>query len=199
MTYTKNWNESFIKNVNKLKLNNLDLCLEIGCFEGLTSNYIADNLLSSTGKLICVDPLEDKYLTTDLTDFDEANNKNGWAYFSGQYDRFIANTSKNINENKIELIQKTSFEAYSSLKKKYKNKFDFIFIDGDHREASVYKDAINCFTLCKTNGYILFDDYLWEDFSNKQVTKKGIDRFLNEYSGQYELLIHDGQIAIKKI
>ena len=102
MNYTHNWNQEFISSVKHINLSNQKLCLEIGCFEGLTSNYISDNILSDDGKLICVDPLEDNYLVTDLTDFDINNNKNGWSYFSGQYGRFMSNTSKNT-ENKIEI------------------------------------------------------------------------------------------------
>jgi len=197
MNYTHNWNQEFISSVKHINLSNQKLCLEIGCFEGLTSNYISDNILSDDGKLICVDPLEDNYLVTDLTDFDINNNKNGWSYFSGQYGRFMSNTSKNT-ENKIELIRKISSEAYPELRKKYEGQFDFIYIDGDHRELAVYEDAVNCFDLCKTNGYILFDDYLWKDFSDEQVTKKGVDKFVSEYSEKIEIILDGNQFLIKK-
>jgi hypothetical protein len=62
MTYTREWNHEFVKNTKSINLNNQNLCLEIGSFEGLTSNYIVDNILSANGKLICVDPLTDNYL-----------------------------------------------------------------------------------------------------------------------------------------
>ena len=41
--YTKKWNAAFIQSTNQI--NEKNLCLEIGCFEGLTSNYIVDNIL----------------------------------------------------------------------------------------------------------------------------------------------------------
>ena len=44
----------------------------------------------------------------------------------------------------------------------------------------------------KEKGFMLFDDYLWED------TGIGIDKFLNEYSGKYDLLAKDYQVLIKK-
>ena len=47
MEYTYDWNNEFKKNTSGI--NNLSLCLEIGCFEGLTSNYIIDNMLNENG------------------------------------------------------------------------------------------------------------------------------------------------------
>jgi hypothetical protein len=67
--YTEKWNGGFIKNTN-IFVKNIDLCLEIGCFEGMTSNYIVDNILTENGKLICVDPLTDIYLNDNLRDVD---------------------------------------------------------------------------------------------------------------------------------
>ena len=71
MKYTHNWNSEFKSNTNNL--GKFNLCLEIGCFEGLTSNYICDRLLNHNGKLICVDPLTDNYLNTDLSEKDVEN------------------------------------------------------------------------------------------------------------------------------
>jgi len=107
MEYTHNWNAEFINNTNKLGINNILLALEIGSFEGLTSNYIIDNLLDPiNGKLICVDPLLDDYITTDKNEIDIINNNTVHKYFNGQYGRFINNT--NHNSSKIELYRSTS-------------------------------------------------------------------------------------------
>ena len=197
MKYTHNWNGAFINNVKQLKLNNLDLCLEIGCFEGLTTNYIIDNMISNSGKIICVDPLEDKYLVDNLTPIDEINNSKHWSYFYQQYDRFIENTK--LNFKKIELYRELSSTALPKLNFEYKNKLDFIYVDGDHREQGVYLDGLMAFDLCKTGGIILFDDYLWADCDNIQVTKKGIDRFLTEYQNNIQVMFVNYQVGIKKL
>jgi predicted O-methyltransferase YrrM len=84
-----------------------------------------------------------------------------------------------------------SVNVFDSLKD-YKNKFDLIYIDGDHRPESVYIDAIHSFELCKKGGFILFDDYEWND------TGIGIDRFLEEYKDRYILHIKSGQVLIQK-
>ena len=72
---------------------------------------------------------------------------------------------------------------------------DFVYIDGDHSPEQVYKDAVNMFPKIKSGGVLLFDDYLW--VVNGIVTAKGIDNFLKEYSGQYELLLKDYQLAVR--
>jgi predicted O-methyltransferase YrrM len=198
MTYTREWNHEFVKNTKSINLNNQNLCLEIGSFEGLTSNYIVDNILSANGKLICVDPLTDNYLVEKLSDADIEHNNNGWKYFNGQYERFIENTKTNIENNKIELYRELSSEAFPKLKEMYNGQFDFIYVDGDHRDFAVYFDAVNSFELCKQNGLILFDDYLWEDFSNYKITKDGIDKFINEYHDKIDVVFSDYQLMVRK-
>lgn len=197
MNYTYNWNGEFIRNTTNIK--NLNLCLEIGCFEGLTSNYIIDNLLGENGKLICVDPLTDTYLSENLTEQDVLNNQTIFKYFKNQYDRFYENTKVQIEKNKLELYRKLSSDAYTELIPKYENSFDFIYIDGDHRAEAVYLDAVNCFVLCKKDGLILFDDYLWPALNGENSTKSGIDKFLSEFEGKYETLLNSSQYMIKKL
>lgn len=188
--YTHNWSGEFINNTRGI--NNLDLCLEIGSFEGLTSNYIVDNILSTEGKLICIDPLTDVYLNDNLSELDIKRNNSDFVYFKDQYSRFINNVKEHLESNKIELVRDLSTNIFPELIKNYKNKFDFIYIDGDHRPEGVYIDAINSFILCKNGGYILFDDYLWEN------TGVGIDRFLKEYNGKYLIITKGCQVLIQK-
>jgi len=188
--YTKNWNQEFVKNTENIR--NMNFCLEIGCFEGLTSNYIVDKMLSKDGKLICIDPLTDVYLNDNLSIEDENKNKTEFFYFKNQYDRFINNTQESLNSKKIELIRDLSINVFEELIKKYEEKFDFIYIDGDHRPEQVYIDAVNSFQICKSNGFILFDDYLWGK------TGVGINKFMKEYEGKYILLIKNYQVLIKK-
>ena len=75
MNYTQDWTYNFIENTKLHNIKNLDMCLEIGVFEGLTSNYICDNILSQKGKLICIDPLLDQYLVDNLSESNVKDNK----------------------------------------------------------------------------------------------------------------------------
>lgn len=190
--YTYNWNREFIKNTSKFKKKILN-CLEIGCFEGLTSNYIIENLISESGKLTCIDPLSDVYISENPSNSDSIKNNIDFKYFEGQYSRFINNVREHLDSGKIELIRDFSSKILPELKMTHFEKFDFIYIDGDHRPESVYFDGVNCYELCKKNGYILFDDYKWND------TGTGIDRFLLEYSNKIKILIKDYQVLIQKI
>lgn len=189
--YTKNWNTHFKNNVENVK--DFSLCLEIGCFEGLTSNYIVENLMSIDDKLICVDPLTDNYLNENLTDEDKILNNTEYLFFTGQYDRFINNIKEHLDSQKIILYRDLSINVFDKLLEKFGKNFTFIYIDGDHRPDGVYVDAVNCFNLCKKDGYILFDDYLWRD------TGKGINKFLNEFYSEYVLVRKNEQVLIKKL
>lgn len=178
------WNKEFIKNTQGL--GKFNLVLEIGCFEGLTTNYICDNLLNENGRIICVDPLQDKYLVNNLSEADEKTNEE-LTYFHGQYDRFIRNTKG----KPVELVRKRSTDAFDYLRQYL---FDFAYIDGDHREIYVLLDAINTFYFLKIGGYMLLDDYGWSE-----ETKSGIDRFLEDFKDRIEVIIKDYQVLIKKI
>lgn len=183
--YTQLWNSEFIKNTQHLK-GKINLALEIGCFEGLTSNYICDQLLvkgedppnPTLGRLICVDPLEDRY----LLHADKATND----MFIGQYDRFIHNTK----DQGIELLRKQSSQCWEYLSQYL---FDFIYIDGDHTEQVVYADGVNALRVLRPGGSILFDDYQWSE-----GTKKGINRFLHDKVKEIDVQLIDYQALVTK-
>jgi predicted O-methyltransferase YrrM len=194
MSYTYNLGTHYVK-TNTTGMANLKLCLEIGCFEGATSNYIVDNLLSEDGKLICIDPLLDDYLVTNLTEKDIENNKTIYKQFNKQYERFIENTK---HQPRLELYRTTSVEAFPDLIEKYKGQVDLIYIDGDHRAPAVYLDAVNSFVLCKTGGIIILDDYPWGKEYGNEAPKFAIDKFMEEYVGQFTLVSMGWQVVIRK-
>lgn len=172
-SFTQDWNKEFIKNTKGIKAN---LALEIGCFEGLTSRYICENILNEGGRIICVDPLTDEYLPGHKDN----------AMFKGQYDRFIRNT----RGYPVELIRKTSRQSYNEMKD---YRFDFIYIDGDHSEQQVYEDGVMALKLAQLYGWILFDDYEWSE-----GTKRGIDKFISNHEKYIQVRERGYQIKIQK-
>jgi len=194
--YTQLWNQEFQRNTQGLK--DFNLCLEIGSFEGLTSNYIIDNLLNVEGKLICIDPLSDVYLNDNLNENDIHKNQVDFSYFKNQYERFSNNTKNHLESGKLILYRNLSKDVFGELIEKYENSIDFIYVDGDHRASSVYIDGLNSLKLCKIGGYILFDDYQWGDPNDKEFTKLGIDKFLKEYEKNIEVISINYQVLIKK-
>ena len=172
-SFTQNWNSEFIKNTEGIKAN---LALEIGCFEGLTTRYICDNMLKEGGRIICIDPLTNEYLP------DHPDN----SLFVGQYDRFIRNT----RGYPVELIRKRSHAAWREIKD---YRFDFIYIDGDHSEQTVYDDGVNALILCQLYGWILFDDYEW-----REETRRGIDKFIANHQKYMQVIEKGYQVKIQK-
>jgi len=194
---TKNWNSLFIQNTKNI--GKFNLCLEIGCFEGASSSHIAANLLKENGKLICVDPLTDKYLNENITEDIIKRNSERWKYFENQYERFQDTCKEHLKNGTIKLIRKlsTSPECRKELEK-YGNNFDFIYVDGDHRKDTVYKDAVLAYDVCLKDGYILFDDYQWCHDSTDCVYM-GIDKFIDEYSSKIKIIFKNYQVMIQKI
>ncbi len=182
--FTEDWNFEFRKNTLGMKCN---FALEIGCFEGLTTCYICDFMLNPGGRVICIDPLDETYLTTDLDEDAQKMNKD-FKMFKGQYDRFIRNTKG----KPVELIRKLSINVFNN-EGFNEFRFDFIYIDGDHREKAVYKDAIASWEVLQIGGHMLFDDYKWDE-----GTKRGIDRFLRKYGGLLTIKVKDYQVLIQK-
>lgn len=173
--YSIGWNKEFKLNTAGMEF---EFVLEIGAFEGLTTKYICEYLLKQGGRVICIDPLEEFYIKEDTEHIE---------MFKGQYQRFIR-TTRGLP---VELIRKESKVAIPELNA---FRFDFIFIDGNHTFDSVYFDACCSFSVCKIDGFILFDDYdLW-----RQETKDGIDKFVAEFSGSFEVVEKSYQLLIKK-
>ena len=181
---TQDCNRPFIESV--VGLPKVELAMEIGCFEGKTTRYIHDNMLVPGGRVVCVDPLEDKYFTEDFDEY-AINMNEKLHYFKNQYIRFLRNT-RNLHMN---LYRTTIMGAYPEIKHL---RFGFIYVDGDHREKAVNQDAIISFELCMVGGYILFDDYTWSE-----GTKRGIDRFLAAFEKYIEIVKMDYQVLIKRI
>lgn len=176
--YTQDWNSEFKKNTQGIKV---ETALEIGCFEGLTTNYICDNLLTETGRVICIDPLTDEYLPGHKDN----------EMFKGQYERFIRNTAG----RPVELIRERSVEAH---KKVRDLRFGLIYVDGDHTEDGVFMDAVMYWNQLLDSpkgegGYMLFDDY-----GQSEETKRGIDRFLKTQEGNFDLIVKDYQVLIRR-
>jgi hypothetical protein len=64
--------------------------------------------------------------------------------------------------------------------------FEFIYIDGSHDASDVMTDAVLAFQLLKEDGYLIFDDYLWDygymmNNNILAIPKVGIDNFVNTF------------------
>tara|TARA_B100001248_G_scaffold189106_1_gene144560 strand:+ start:2189 stop:2893 length:705 start_codon:yes stop_codon:yes gene_type:complete len=219
---------NFNKYLNRFKKKNNINFLEIGSFEGFSTNYFLDNFLDGDKCFItCIDPFIKYSEATEnlITRVDNYINSN-------TYNKFLQNTMK--NKERIIL-----YKGYSqNILPQLKTKFHFIYIDGDHSSSAVYSDAIKSFELLLIDGIMIFDDYLWgvdkkliiaifgKIFINRypkniferyikelknllsrvyrkkyhdSLPKKAIDKFLFEYKEKIDILHINEQVVIKKI
>lgn len=178
MQFTADW---FSNNIP-----NFELCmrtipehkmfLEIGSYEGRSTCWLLENGLASKGSIVCVDPY-----TAEGFDKIEA--------------RFWTNTAQARKDTQIvSLMKMTSGSALVDMLN-FKYLFDFIYVDGNHSALMAYSDGTGAWKLLKQGGVMLFDDYEYPH----EPTKEGIDKFLEEHKGQYEVILTNYQLAVKKL
>ena len=150
--------------------------LEIGSFEGYTSNFLADNyLLGPASSLTCVDPWIDYSKATE-------NNIKGHDHIMNEdtFLRFSQNTKR--NSSRIKVCRGASLDVLQELN----DSFHFVFIDGDHSTSAVWKDAVLSTRLLRKGGYLLFDDYDWSE--GRSNPKPAIDLFESTYQHCFQLI-----------
>jgi predicted O-methyltransferase YrrM len=165
--------------------------LEIGSYEGRATCWLMDNILTHpTAKLYCIDTLEGSIEHQQ----DQVNMRKVKM-------NFLNNIAPFQNQNKIEFHPGYSQTVIRKNPKIFSNQlFDFIYIDGSHTAYDVLEDAVLCFRLLKTNGYMIFDDYEWRRYEEDHLNPKlAIDSWLNCFKGQYELIYQGYQLCVKKI
>ena len=182
--YTKTW---FIQcelryNVAKyLDLSKENRILEIGCYEGLSSVFFADNFIDDqNSSLTCVDP----FLTID-------NNDHSLLLQNGEELNFDYNISICKNRDKITVHKITSDEFFEHNNTTY----NFIYIDGCHETEFINRDMENSFAFLEKGGIMWMDDYGGCDGVN---IKNTMNDFLEKYKGQYESIYKGNQLAIRK-
>lgn len=175
---SKYWfGNSELKNylLNNIVLTKKYNILEIGSFEGCSSCFISDIVITNTlSTLTCVDP----FVSDGSNETDHSTLKY----------KFYSNIKKTQNYNKINIVEKFSDDFYSTYNG---SKFNFIYIDGEHSEKQILKDLDECFSLLDINGMIWCDDYnnKWKDIFDNWILLK------NDYIN----VIHSGyQIAFIK-
>jgi predicted O-methyltransferase YrrM len=164
--YSQDWFSYNIKYLSRIiyKYNltekNMNI-LEIGCFEGLSTVFFLTNLRNSN--IHCVDPF-----------FSFAENKD--KDFNQVFENFKNNTKE--FQTRVRLSKTTSDDYF---KKNLNEKFDLIYIDGNHHADNVLRDARNSFKLLNKGGFIVFDDFLWGYYDEINLNPiGGVKQFLFE-------------------
>ena len=113
---------------------------------------------------------------------------------------FYENIKKSGFENKVSAIKGDSHEILLKLIKEGQEKFDFIYVDGNHTCIHCYTDLVLTWDLLNSGGILAIDDYLWN--LNENVLnhpKEAVDYFLDSYNGKYEIMSKLYRVFIKKL
>tara|TARA_B100001057_G_scaffold498338_1_gene605023 strand:- start:67 stop:792 length:726 start_codon:yes stop_codon:yes gene_type:complete len=182
--YSEDWFSYNIKYLSRIiyKFKIIDKkisILEIGSYEGLSTVFFLSILKNS--KIYCVDP---------FIDFEENKDKD----FNKVLKNFKHNTQK--FESRIRLSKSTSDDFFLQ---EIDERFDLIYIDGNHHADNVYKDSINSFKLLNKKGLMIFDDFLWDYYDEINLNPiGGVKRFLYENFFKVKIVSIGYQIIIQK-
>lgn len=183
--------------------------LEIGCFEGRSTLWLCENILTGEGSCIdCVDLFRPDPLHGDYRQ------------------RFRANTA--ACRGRIREHAGASFDVL----RRVEGPYDIVYIDGWHSAFGALADGVMAWPLLKVGGVMIFDDYLWvppglgspprpgrlarhwarwrgrdwrREALERQIAsvavdtpKLGIDGLLATLAGCHELIGITNQLAVRK-
>jgi predicted O-methyltransferase YrrM len=185
--FTNNWFDFHAKPTwdQLLPQINPNKFLEIGSYEGASTCYLIEKAGHRDIEIHCIDTW------TGGVEHSEIN-------MSLVEERFINNTqvAKSNVPGTVELFAHKGLsdivlaQLLASGKQNY---FDFIYVDGSHQAPDVLCDALLSFRLLKNNGYMVFDDYLWQEplsYGTDPIRcpKPAIDAFTNIYCRKIRIL-----------
>ena len=179
--FTQDWFTSRIPTLTEWLKNYKDKrchALEIGCFEGRSTLWFLENILTHPNSVLTV-----------IDNF-KGGEEHTKEQMEGVKERFLSNT--NHLKDKYQLLEGTS----DQLLKIDSEMFDFAYIDGSHKSEDVYKDATNVWELIKPFGTMIFDDYEWDRM--KDTPKNGIDKFIHEKWNQIHTVVKGYMILVIK-
>jgi hypothetical protein len=161
--------------------------LEIGSWEGRSALFFLNYL--SNCRITCVDT---------FAGGDEHRNNPKWASLLPEVERrFDANVAR--FKSRVEKIKAASSTALADLGIA-KRRYDLIYVDGSHRAADVYADAVLAWSLLNRRGAVIFDDYEWPHATDaRDGPKLGIDSFLWNFINQYAVIFRGYQLVVQKV
>lgn len=162
--------------------------LEIGSFTGDSAIWMLENVLTAdSSRLTCIDTW-----AGSSEHEEEVKKQFNFGEIENEFDYKISK-----HKNKV-----TKIKSYSQewLMKNRDDRFDFIYIDGDHYAKSVILDCMLAWDLLRVGGIMAFDDYEWNHpAGDKYNPKMAIDAFLTIMEENIEVLYRGWQIWVRRI
>jgi predicted O-methyltransferase YrrM len=157
--------------------------LEIGSWEGRSAIFFLEFFQSS--HLTCIDTFRGGREHSD-TEFDLASVEK----------RFEDNTA--VYGPRVEKIKSRSVAALDRLAQDGRS-FDIVYIDGSHQREDVMADSSLAWKILKPDGYVIWDDYLWEsDGPAADRPQRAIEAFLVLLRGEIKIIQFSGQVIAQK-
>ena len=149
MTYRCNWTDDrlpvWMNYARHLKGEPVK-ALEIGAFEGRSTVWILENILTHPdARIVCLDPfVPNKGLDLPA---DVADN-----YLA----RFVENTK--FHRSKVRILQAYSWEVTAEWLAPF-GPFDLVYVDASHWPEETVREAEMAWQVCKPGALLIFDDY----------------------------------------
>jgi len=161
--------------------------LEIGCYEGRSTVWFLQNILTNeNSKIDCVDT----FLGSIEHNKEQKENL---------YQRFHNNIIASGLSSKVTEFCGFSMDFLTKPETR-KKEYDIIYIDGDHRAPAVLQDAVLTFDLLKVDGIMIFDDYRGGTnyTSNLEYPFHGVNSFLHVFSEHLKVKHNGYQLLLQK-
>jgi len=162
--------------------------LQLGVYTGDASLWIIENIFCKEN---CLLTDVDTWLGSD----EEIHRRMNFDEVFSIYKNKIQKYSSLVNTKRQDTV---SF-LRSNINIQPNSFYDFIYIDADHKAASVLVDGELSWRLLKSGGIMAFDDYNWGmNLHEFQRPKLGIDMFLNKHLKELDVLSVNQQVWVKK-
>jgi predicted O-methyltransferase YrrM len=159
--------------------------LEIGSFEGRSTLFFLSYFPESQVTVI------------DLwnQDVDPQSVSEGRSSVEMRFDRNVAEYSDRIIK-----MRGMSAECLGKLVAGRPSKFDLVYVDGSHFSDDVMTDALLSWSMLKSGGTMIFDDYLWTDadYGYRKQPCLAINLFLRLMKGEYTIAHVGYQVIVVK-
>lgn len=163
--------------------------LQLGCFTGDASVWMAENVL--TGQHSWLDDVDtwegapNEPIQEEM-DFDD-----------------VYNTYLSKIKGLPVIPNRSTTQAYlldhdvATMRPSY---FDFIYVDAHHTSASAFLDSELSWPLLKSGGLMAIDDYEWQHPDGVEIhaPKLGIHMFLDRHEGEFDTLKVNQQYWLRK-
>lgn len=182
LDYNKKWfcnNLNFLTN-NLVNINTTSNILEIGSYEGRSAIFFLKKFLYSN--ISCVDTWSgsDEHVKKEFIDIER---------------NFDLNTKYFSKINKLKKFKMTSNKFFET----NNEKFDLIYVDGDHSAEQVSLDIKNSWKNLNKGGCLILDDYMWWYYKDlKKNPSTPINDFIKHNINEITNLKIWQQVIIKK-